>query len=186
MSVFKIITRKCLNVLMAILFSTGILFAQSTTTREYQVKAVFIFNFTQFVEWPANSFSSADAPFIIGILGDDPFGSSLKEAVSGEKMNGHPIIAQHITNFAEIPSCHILFISQSERNNMEQIAANMEGRSILTIGDGLDFLKQGGIIRFLARNNKIQFQINLVSSKTAHLVISSKLLRLAEIYDPLK
>ena len=157
--------------------------AQSQANREYQVKAVFLFNFTQFVQWPPNSFPTDQAPLVIGILGEDPFGPYLKETVLGEKANGHSMIVQHYNNIEEIKTCHILFINLPE-TKLEQAVENLKGRNILTVSDAADFLKQGGMIRFFTRNNKIQLEINPAPSKEANLVISSKLLRLAEIFSP--
>ena len=157
---------------------------QLPAARGYQVKAVFLFNFSQFVEWPANAFTSAQAPIVIGILGDDPFGSFLDETVSGEKVNGHPLLVQRYNNVKEIKSCHILFINLAETNMTENVLANLKGRNILTVSDAGEFLQQGGMIRFFVKSNKIQLQINLDAARAGNLVISSKLLRLAEIFVP--
>lgn len=51
--------------------------AQATTPQEYQIKAVFLFNFTQFVDWPPTAFVDPRTPLVIGVLGEDPFGLSL-------------------------------------------------------------------------------------------------------------
>jgi len=163
-------------------YSTFHLSAQSPASPEYEVKAVFLFNFTQFVQWPANSFPTDQAPLVIGILGEDPFGTYLKETVLGEKVNGHSMIVQQYTNVEEIKTCHILFINLPE-TRLEQVVENLKGRNILTVSDAPGFLEHGGMIRFFTRNNKIQLQINLEPSKEANLVISSKLLRLSKIFS---
>ncbi len=89
-----------------------ILRAQTPSSKELQIKAVFLYNFTQFVEWPAASFSEPQPPLIIGILGDDPFGASLVQTIQNEKVNGHQLIIQHYQNVNEIKTCHILFINR--------------------------------------------------------------------------
>ncbi len=154
---------------------------QSPVTREYQVKAVFLFNFSQFVEWPAASFSSDHTPLIIGVLGENPFGSFLEETVSGEKANGHPLVVQYYKNIADVKECHILYVNPAETNKLDQIVGSLKGKNILTVSDANGFLQKGGMIRFFTRNKKTQLQINLDAAKAARLVISSKLLRLAEI-----
>ena len=153
-------------------------------SREYQLKAVFLFNFTQFVEWPPNSFSSDQAPMVIGILGTDPFGSYLEETIAGEKINGHPLLVQRYNNVEEIETCQILFINVAETNKRELIITRLKERNILTVSDAPDFLQQGGMIRFFTKQDKIKLQVNLEATKTANLVISSKLLRLVEIFTP--
>jgi hypothetical protein len=169
-----------------LLISTLALAGQTPVTREYQLKAVFLFNFTQFVEWPASSFSTDQSPLVIGILGKDPFGAALPEIVSGEKVNGHTVTVQYYNNTEEIKTCHILFINLAEPKKMERVVESLKGRNILTVSDAPDFSEQGGMVRFFIRDNKIKFQINLEASKAASLVLSSKLLKLADIYVPPK
>src|SRR5258705_10422484 len=94
MSILKKITRQSF-VTALLACSTFFGSAQRPATPEYQVKAAFLFNFTQFVEWPPSSFTSAQAPFVIGILGKDPFGTYLEEIISGERINGHPLVIEH-------------------------------------------------------------------------------------------
>ena len=186
MPIFKKIIRHCflLSLLMCkVLFLSAQTLAPAP--RECQVKAVFLYNFTHFVEWPASSFSTDQAPLVIGILGENPFGSYLQETVSGEKVNGHPLVVQYYKKLEEVQACQILFISMSETNKLEQILAGLKGRNLLTVSDAASFLQEGGMIRFFIKSNKIQLQINLEATKTANLVISSKLLRLAEIFVPI-
>lgn len=158
--------------------------AWSVTTPEYQLKAVFLFNFTQFVEWPAQSFADANSPLVIGVLGTDPFGSYLDETVRGETINGRPLTIQRYTTTDEIKNCHVLFISRSETARMMPILNSLKGKSILTVGDADSFSRDGGIIRFATVANKIRLRIALDAAKTANLTISSKLLRPADLVAP--
>ena len=183
-SIFRKIMHLCLYVFL--LVRSTLLSAQTSPTPEYKVKAAFIFNFTQFVEWPAASFSSAKAPIIIGVLGNNPFGSYLEEAVTGEKVNGHPLIIQYYKNIQDIKKCQILFINMEETDMLEDSIASLKKRCMLTISNGPDFTRQEEIIRFFIENNKTQFQINQEAAKESNLVISSKLLKLAKIYIPQK
>ncbi|MDE3083993.1 MAG: YfiR family protein [Verrucomicrobiota bacterium] len=154
--------------------------AQTAPAREFQLKAIFLFNFTQFVNWPSEAFSSPSAPLVIGVLGGDPFGSFLDETVQGEKVDGHPLVVRRYRRVDEIQGCHILFISGTESWRLDWILSVLKGHSILTVGDWGDFTLRGGMIRFITRNHKIRFRINADAAKAAHLTISSKLLRLAE------
>jgi hypothetical protein len=155
--------------------------ASATEAREYQVKAVFLYNFAQFVDWPPDAFANPGAPLVIGILGDDPFGSSIDEAVRGEKVNNRPMEIRRFSDSDDYSDCHILFISQSEAGRLDQILGKLRGRSVLTVSDIDGFSKVGGIIRFVVENSKVRLRINLDASRQARLRISSKLLRPAEI-----
>ncbi len=158
--------------------------AQMSATTEYQVKAVFLFNFAQFVEWSPQSFASANSPLVISVLGENPFGSYLENVVAGEKVNGHPLVVHYYKNAEDIKNCHILFINKAQENSMSTILTSVRGKNILTVSDASGFLYDGGMIRFFTRNNKINLQINIDSARADNLVISSKLLRLAEIFVP--
>ena len=164
--------------LLCLLFSVH---SPAQSSREYAIKAAFLYNFTQFIEWPATTFATSDAPFVIGVLGEDPFHSSLDEAVAGEKVNDHPIVIQRYQNAKDIKSCHILFISRKESGKLREILASLPAKNILTVSDIPDFASAGGIIRFMTVENKIKLQINLPASKMADLNISSKLLQVADI-----
>ncbi len=155
--------------------------AKPVVAAEYQIKAVFLFNFTKYVDWPASAFADAQAPFVIGILGDDPFGSALDDTVRGEKVDGRPLVIQRYSSWQDIKDCQILYISQSKSAELARIFAGIKGRSILTVGDADNFTDQGGMIWLVTENSKIRLKINLDPVKAANLTISSSLLRAAEV-----
>lgn len=164
-----------------LLLANGKVPAQSFQSRELNIKAAFLFNFTQFVEWPSTAFQHSASPLVIGILGEDPFGSVIDETVSGEKLNGHPIIIERYQTIKDLKQCHILYMSEEDGSKIKEVIAAMPNHHALTVGSHFNFTKSGGIIRFLTLNNKIKLQINLAAAKEAKINISSKLLRLADI-----
>jgi YfiR/HmsC-like len=171
----------CWLIFSAILLSSGPrLCGQTIASPEYQVKAVFLFNFAQFVDWPPRAFPDKLAPLIIGVLGDDPFSTYLDETVRGEKANGRSLMVQRYRRVTDIKTCHVLFISRSENDRLDQILSTLRGRSILTVGESEDFALRGGMIQFIKEKNKIRMRINLEAVRAANLKISSKLLRVAE------
>jgi hypothetical protein len=155
--------------------------AEPGNYKEYQIKAAFLYNFTQFIEWPTNAFPEAGAPLKIGILGNDPFGKTLDDLVRDEKVNGHPLVVSRHRRLEEFKDCHILFVSQSEMSRVDDILHALKGRPILTVGESENFARNGGIIRFITEKNKTRLRINANAAKDANLTISAKLLRLAEI-----
>src|SRR5688500_2932564 len=98
-------------VIPALLFSLSVE-TLAETRAEYQLKAVFLFNFAQFVEWPPEAFPENQSPLVIGVLGEDPFGPYLDQIVSGENANNRPLAVQRYRQVEEIKTCHILFISR--------------------------------------------------------------------------
>jgi hypothetical protein len=155
--------------------------AAAELASEYQVKAVFVFNFSHFVDWPAQSFTAANEPFVIGILGGDPFGARLDEAVRGERVTDHPLIVRRFRSIDEIEDCQILFIDRSEVGELGRIVSAVNHRSILTVSEIDQAAQRGVIIQFATEDNHIRLKINLDAAHAAGLSISSKLLRLADI-----
>lgn len=158
--------------------------AQGVRASEYQVKAVFLFNFAQFVDWPAAAFPDSVTPLVIGILGDDPFGGVLDQTVRDERLGARAFRVRRYQSVDEITTCHILFISRAEGPRSNVILAGLKHRPILTVSEADGFAERGGMIRFVTDRNRIRLQINLEAAEAAHLTISSKLLRVAEIVTP--
>ena len=151
--------------------------APPAASPEYQVKAVFLFNFAQFVEWPAQAFREATSPLIIGVLGEDPFGTYLDDLVNGEKVGGRPLAIRRYRRAEDLSGCHIVFICRSEAGHLDKIMAGLKGRSLLTVSDIETFTRQGGMVRFAMENGRVRLRINPEPAKAAELTISSKILR---------
>lgn len=148
---------------------------------EYQVKAVFLFNFSHFVEWPPSAFASAEAPFVIGVFGHDPFGGQLDEVTRGETVNGRPLVIRRVRNAGEAAACQILFMHHSEAARLDNVLAALSHRSTLTVSDLDEAAQRGVMIALATENNRIRLRVNVDSARAAQLTISSKLLRSAEI-----
>src|SRR5213594_2670515 len=158
--------------------------AQGGRAPEYQVKAVFLFNFAQFVDWPPEAVPDSKAPLVIGVLGGDPFGDLLDATVRGERRGARPFVVQRYQRVEDITRCEILFISRSVADQPEDVLTRLKNRPILTVSDADRFAERGGMIRFVTDRSRIRLQINPVAAEAAHLTISSKLLRVAEVITP--
>ena len=152
-----------------------------TEFKEYQLKAVFLFNFAQFVEWPGTAFASQQSPLIIGVIGEDPFRELLDDVVRDEHSGHREILVRRLRKVEEVEGCQILFISKSESANLEPILAALGNRPLLTVSDVDGAALRGAMVRLVTEKRRIRFRINLEATKRAGLVISSKLLRAAEI-----
>jgi hypothetical protein len=153
----------------------------SAPVSEYQLKAVFLFNFAHFVEWPAAALPHDSAPFVIGVLGEDPFGRDLDEVVRGEAVNQHPLAIERYATIADIGSCQILFISAAEVRHLDGVVGTLQQRSVLTVTDADGPLPPGVIIGLFRQDNRIRMRIDLKAARASNLTISSKLSRVAEI-----
>jgi hypothetical protein len=147
---------------------------------EYQVKAVFLYNFAQFVEWVPDSFSAPDEAIGICILGKNPFGSALQDAVKSKMVAGRSFLVREVSDAKQAARCHMLFISATEQERSVPLLGELKGLSILTVGETDRFIAAGGIISLGVRESRIRFEIDAGAASAAKLKISSKLLSLAE------
>lgn len=155
--------------------------AQTSDSKEYKVKAIFLFNFAQFMEWPEDSFAHEKAPFVLGILGENLFGTFLKETIINEKIEGHPLVIEHYNEISEVNGCHILFVHTTQVDQMNAMADHLKYQHVLTVGESRDFITKGGVVRFFMKGGKIRLEINVQAAEAAGLVISSKLLGVSQI-----
>jgi hypothetical protein len=155
--------------------------APAAPPNEYALKSVFLYNFCHFIEWPESAFSSPNDPLIIGIVGDDPFGNLLKEAVEGETYHNRPIKIEHYRGPRDIKHCHLLFVARSETGRLDAILEAIASKSVVTVGETDDFLERGGMIALPAERNRVRLRINPQALRAASLSVSSKLLRVADL-----
>ena len=148
---------------------------------EYEIKAGFLYNFALFVEWPATAASQARDTFIIGVIGEDPFGRELEKDMQRETVNGRSLVIRHFARVEDLEFCHILFISASETPQLGAILAAARHWSTLTVGETPAFVDAGGMINFMMKGSRVRFAVNVTPAARAGLRISSKLLNLAEV-----
>ncbi len=148
---------------------------------EYAIKAVFLYNFCRFIDWPERAFASADEPMIIGVIGEDPFGPKLEETVRGEAIRGRRIRVERYRRIGDIGHCHILFVCGSESGRVDDVLGAVAGKNVVTVGETENFLDRGGMIALMADRNRVRLRISPAKLRAASLTPSSKLLRVAEI-----
>jgi hypothetical protein len=174
----------CMRLLTALMLfivsaNIGIATAMADRTLEYPVKGAYLFKFGDFVEWPKDSFPEAGSPFIIGILGEDPFGPELDDMVQNRTVQGRQAIVKRYKNIDDAKAAHILYIGANKAERLEQIEASLNGKSVLTVSD--ESKEAAGIVNFTVLDNKVRFEIDPAAAHRASLKVSSKLLSVAII-----
>jgi hypothetical protein len=147
---------------------------------EYQVKAAFLYNFARFIEWPAEAFQNPGEPFSICVLGEDPFGRALDDAVVGKAITGRLLAVRRISNAGQADGCHVLFVGSAADKRVLSILAAAKRPGVLTVGDAGNSTPEGLIIVFNMENGKVRFEINTAAADRTGLRISAKLLSLAQ------
>jgi hypothetical protein len=148
---------------------------------EHEVQAAFIYNFARFVTWPAAAFPGPTTPMRIAVLGNHRFADVLEKTVAEREVGGHPLKVLRCRNLKEAAGAHIMFVSKGQPWEPEQISKHFGKAAVLLVGEEEGFATHGGTINFVLRDEKVHFQINPVAARKAGLVISARLLSLAEI-----
>ena len=174
--------------------------ADSAQSREYQIKAAFLYNFIKFVDWPKEKMADSNEPITIGIIGSKNFVKALEPLIHKKIKNKNISIKyfevyeklkksqddddrQWDQKIEALKTCHVLMFCMCDSGRIEnssQIIKALKGSPVLTVGETDGFLESGGIINFLMEDKKVRFEINVTAAKKSKLKISSKLLRLAK------
>jgi hypothetical protein len=153
--------------------------AQANPSSEYQVKAAFLFHFSQFVDWPPEAFQGAGSPLTYCTVGGDPFRGALDSSLSGKTIEGRTVRVMHFKEATEARGCQILFLGAADRSFVSGTLTSLNRSPVLTVGESAQFAQEGGMIGFLLEDNKVRFDINLEAAEDAKLKISARLLALA-------
>lgn len=146
-------------------------------TREYEIKAAFLYHFARFVEW---SDEGTEEDIALCVLGSDPFGKAL-DNLESKAVRGRALTVRRLDRVQAARRCHILFVSASEQGRLSQLLDARWTDGVLTVGETETFTRDGGVVRLFEKGNKIRFEINRKAARRAHLTLSSRLLKLADI-----
>jgi len=147
---------------------------------ESQVKVALLHHFAQFTDWPPMAIPPGKSPFVLGILGRDPFGEEVS-LLAGRRIKGRPVEVRRIYDIEQIFDCQLLFIAPCRRHPLEKILSLLKGRPVLTVSDSEGFAGRGGMIALVPEGGRIRFDINLGAVRRSGLTLSAQLLDLATI-----
>lgn len=153
--------------------------AQSQTSTEANLKAVFLYNFSKYVTWPATGAIGERSPAELRICAteNNSFFTLLKTAVQGEDIDGKPLLPVALDGLDEARTCQILYVGDSQSADAKAWLTAVRNAQVLTVADGP--LNDDTVIAFVRDENRIRFDINRAAASRHGLNISSKLLRLA-------
>ena len=169
--------------LLALVLTTGLPFtppAAAQTPIEYAVKANFLYKFGPFVEWPTRAFAGPTSPFTVCVVGEDPFGTALDEAVRGQTVDGHPVLARRLPTVSAESGCHVAYVGRMRGRASADTLKLLQGSPVLTVTDerqGVD----GGMVHFMVQGGRVRFALNVPAAQASGLGLSSKLQELAVV-----
>jgi hypothetical protein len=149
--------------------------------KEQELKAAALYNIIIFTEWPTTAFATPDAPLVVGTIGQGPVAGLLGDVLANETCHGRRIVFERYTTVAQAQSCHVLYIAQSEHNRWPAMRGQFFGRPVLTVADADTFARDGGVVQFAIERNRLKLIVNLETARRGGLMISSKVLRLANV-----
>jgi hypothetical protein len=159
--------------------------AQTSPYTPYQHRALYLYNFAKYTEWPKETFTDTNAPFVLGILGEDPFGKGI-EVIKDKMIKGRKLEIKHCKTVQEAAGCQLLFISSSETKNLSNVLKALDNSSVLTVAEVEGFIQQSGLMINLVPEEKgpglqtLGFEINQAAAEKANLKFDTQLLRLAK------
>jgi len=146
---------------------------------EAEVKAAFVYNFIQFVEWPPAATVEPSAPFRVCVYGQDPFVSVLERTMRGEQLAGHPLTIETVPAGEPATQCNVLFVPKSQAARTAAALRAAGDGPVLSVGESPNFLSAGGMINLFVEGGRVRFDVNMSATSARGLVPSSKLLRIA-------
>lgn len=151
---------------------------------EHELKAAYLLSLPKYVEWPAASFASADAPFVIGVFGKDPIVDVLKSSLANRERQGRDVTLRHFADklsSEQLQECHIVYVSAAKKTELADLLAKLGTKPVLTVADYEEFVTNGGMISLVRNGPRIDIFANLDAAEKSHLVISSKFLTRATV-----
>ncbi|MCU7937599.1 MAG: YfiR family protein [Candidatus Thiodiazotropha sp. (ex Dulcina madagascariensis)] len=153
---------------------------QAETVAEHELKAIFLYNFANYIAWPESAFKKRQSPFNYCLLGESRINTSLKTVAANETVKGRALRVLELDDTEQLSDCHILFVHQRQDGYPSGLMRQLAAESVLTVGDGEAFIPSGGTIGLLKKERRIDLLINMEAIELGQLKVSSKLLRLAK------
>lgn len=149
---------------------------------ECKVKYVNLYSFGLLTKWPEATFKRTGNKFVIGVLGDKPFGNLLDEIAKRRKIDNRSIVIRRFKSIDQYRPCHILYVTESvDEKDAEDAVKKLKGDSVLIVGETQGFEFSGGAISFRIEDENVKFSLNVDAVKRRHLMVSARLSRLASL-----
>jgi len=166
------------GVAVVLLYAGG---GQAAALDEHQAKAVFLYKFVTFVEWPAGALGDRSKAFTICVVGKTPVEGILSDAVRSKQIDGRGFAVRQISTVKEAAGCGMLFVSEGGVRRFQSLRSDLSLEGVLVVGETEGFATGGGIINLRLQDGRLHVEINAGAAKRAKLAINSRLLGMAEV-----
>ena len=165
-------------VLAAALASGGPVAGQAVAAPD--IKAAYLYNFAQFVEWPA-AVLPPGAPLVLCIIEDTAVVDALVQTMKGRTVGGHGLTAVPLKTGAPLPTCHVLYVAGPDLKRALAVIETVKGSSVLTVSDAEHFARTGGMVELFLDKGRMRFAVNVDALERGRIRLSSRVLALATI-----
>jgi hypothetical protein len=148
---------------------------------ESQVKAMFVYNFLKFVEWPLNTSAGPKEPFVVAIIGEGETADSTERFLQSKTIGERPLVVRRIRWNESLAGVQAALVIENDARKLQRILEAAAPAGILTIGEGERFATEGGVIGLLVEDRRVRFDVDTTAAKNAGLRVSSKLLALTRV-----
>lgn len=156
-------------------------------TKEYTLKAAFLYNFLKYTTWPEGTFEEDDDPIVLGVIGKDPFGKILDEVLDEKEVGDHPIVVrrlERVMDVKDVKDVHALFLGEMRSKQRKALYEKLADQAVLSVGDERGMAgKDGCVASFYLKKGNVRFEVSLKAVERATLSLSSQLLKLADVVE---
>jgi hypothetical protein len=156
--------------------------AGGTSHGEYALKAAFLLNFARLVEWPPEARPAEGEPLVVAVMGKASVRRAIERGLEGARAGEHPLVVRRLTDPSQVAGSHIVFLAGGAEPDPE-ILSEARAHSVLSVGESPEFARRGGVIKLFTEARKLRFEINVEAAGEAGIEVSSRLLRLARIFE---
>ena len=172
-------TIKLLLILGTLLF--GVRVEAQAPMGEPQVKAMFVYNFLKFVEWPGETSLGAKDPFVVLIIGEGATADATERFLESKTIGERPLVVFRTQWDQSLAGARAVFVVERDAKKLRRILDAAAAAGVLTIGEGEKFTTSGGVIGLLVEDRKMRFDVDTSAAQSAGLRVSSKLLALTRV-----
>ena len=170
------------SIIKRLLLAAALLFGARVQAQapmsESQVKAMFVYNFLKFVEWPAAPPISTRDPFVVVIIGESETADATEHFLQSRAVGDRPLFVRRVKWDQSLAGVRAAFVVEQDSKKLRHVMNSAAAAGVLTIGEGESFATSGGVIGLLVVDRKVRFDVDTAAAQSAGLRISSKLLAL--------
>ncbi len=146
-----------------------------------RIKAIYIYNFTKYIEWPD---TYKEGSFVIGFIGNNSaLLSELSKMSVSKKVGNQSIEIRNISTIEDNAKFNIIFILSDNSSQLSEVISKTKGKSPLIITEKPGLAQKGAAINFIVIDNKQKFELNKTNLEKYKLKVAINLIQMAQMVN---